>query len=292
MHDIELREEDTPPIARGIGSEFFIRETCETSDGCTLHWHECLEFFYMIKGSATLSIEKNNYSLEAGTVVAINPNELHRTMNFANNTKHLVMKIPRPFLEIQNPDFYRITFLDPLFSNQTSFQNIIVGDMRLSTLFEKILDCTSAKEYGWELAFKGLVFEILSVLFSAHITKTTQTTAERKETGRIKKAIIYINDHFKENIRLDDISAFSGYSSAHMCRMFKETCGVAPIDYLNCVRCENAAKLLFQTRLSVTEISLSTGFSDSNYFARVFKKIKGKSPSEYRKQYKNIQQIE
>jgi len=97
---------------------------------------------------------------------------------------------------------------------------------------------------------------------------------------RIKQ---YIADHSAEDISLERIAARVGLSPFYISKVFKEETGVNYIDFLTACRIERAKALLSDQALSLKEITFEVGYNDPNYFSRVFKKMNGLSPSEYRK---------
>ena len=99
----------------------------------------------------------------------------------------------------------------------------------------------------------------------------------------IHKAKKYINIHFDENINLTNICKYAGVSKNYFCNLFKKETGKNIWDYLTDVRISNAKKLLKSTDLKNYEISLKIGYEDPAYFSKLFKKITGLTPREYRK---------
>ena len=92
----------------------------------------------------------------------------------------------------------------------------------------------------------------------------------------------YIREHYASELSMQDVARAMNYSDAYFCKLFKQCFKVNFSAYLNEFRVEKARELLATTRLSVREVSIACGYSDSNYFARVFKRITGQTPSEYR----------
>lgn len=92
----------------------------------------------------------------------------------------------------------------------------------------------------------------------------------------------FIGEHYTENISLTDVAEAAGISSGYLSTMFTqhEKCGF--VDYLNKVRIERACCYLEQKELKNYEIAYKTGFRDEKYFSKVFKKIMGMTPREYR----------
>lgn len=92
----------------------------------------------------------------------------------------------------------------------------------------------------------------------------------------------YISDNLKENINLKDTAAKFNLSPYYFSRTFKKVFGCNFSEYLNLVRIDEAKKLLKDNSLSVKEICYMVGYSDPNYFSKVFKKYEGVTPTEYR----------
>ena len=92
----------------------------------------------------------------------------------------------------------------------------------------------------------------------------------------------YIRDNYATELSMQDVARVMNYSDAYFCKLFKQCFKVNFSAYLNEFRIAKAKELLQNTRLNVREISLACGYSDANYFARVFKRITGVTPTEYR----------
>jgi len=99
----------------------------------------------------------------------------------------------------------------------------------------------------------------------------------------IQSAIIYINENMMNDIALDDVSEYVYLSPAYFSRLFKKEMGINFKDYLNKVKIEESKKFLTNLKLSMTEIAHSVGFADQSYYAKVFKKVEGISPGQYKK---------
>ena len=101
--------------------------------------------------------------------------------------------------------------------------------------------------------------------------------------GQIREDIeSYIREHYSSELSMQDVARAMNYSEAYFCKLFKQCFRVNFSAYLNEYRVSRARELLQSTRLSVREVSRECGYSDANYFARVFKRIVGVTPSEYR----------
>ena len=102
----------------------------------------------------------------------------------------------------------------------------------------------------------------------------------------IRRALDYLNNHITENIRLDSLAEAAGYSLSYFKAKFKETIGITPAEYVTMQKIELAKRQLVETSDSITELAYSLGYSSSNYFCSVFKKLMGCSPQNYRLRYR------
>ena len=104
-----------------------------------------------------------------------------------------------------------------------------------------------------------------------------------RRMGQIRENIErYIREHYNTEISMQSVARAMNYSDAYFCKLFKQCFKVNFSAWLNEYRIDRAREMLQNTRLSVREVSTACGYSDANYFARVFKRITGKTPSEYR----------
>lgn len=110
----------------------------------------------------------------------------------------------------------------------------------------------------------------------------------REEDEDMRTAIIraeisrFIDAHYGEDISMQDAAAALRYSDAYFCKLFKQCFKVNFSVYLNEYRVNKARQLILDPRLSLKDIGAAVGYSDANYFTRVFKRLTGQIPSEYR----------
>lgn len=104
-----------------------------------------------------------------------------------------------------------------------------------------------------------------------------------RRMGQIRENIErYIREYYCTEISMQSVARAMNYSDAYFCKLFKQCFKVNFSAWLNEYRIDRAREMLQNTRLSVREVSTACGYSDANYFARVFKRVTGKTPSEYR----------
>ena len=92
----------------------------------------------------------------------------------------------------------------------------------------------------------------------------------------------FIEKHYKEDISLQDLAGSMNYSDAYFCKIFKQCFNKSFLVYLTEYRVEKAKKLLADVSINIKDVSTEVGYRDSNYFARVFKRNAGVTPTEYR----------
>lgn len=127
----------------------------------------------------------------------------------------------------------------------------------------------------------------LLAIFGQHISMVSnQILVQRAsaEPPSIKRAKQYIQDHQAEDLSLGMVAKAVNMSTFYFCKMFKRTTGLNFTDYVSRTRVEKARNLLLNRNLRITEIAYEIGFQSLTHFNRVFKKVTGQSPTEYRRQ--------
>ena len=129
-----------------------------------------------------------------------------------------------------------------------------------------------------EIEMSGNLYKCLSA-----IIKESNFVAgkHRRSTDYIGISIKYIEHNYSLPISVNDIASSTGVSRSHLYRLFMQELNITPNEYLIQYRISNACKLLRESNINISEAAYSSGFSDPLYFSRVFKKIKGLTPTEY-----------
>ena len=111
---------------------------------------------------------------------------------------------------------------------------------------------------------------------------------EMEEDGNIRLSKVaelisqYIRENYMYDISMQELARTMNYSEPYFCKLFKQCFNKNFTSYLTEYRVEEAKKMLEQPTVNVKEIGKAVGYGDSNYFAKVFKRITGQSPTEYR----------
>lgn len=126
--------------------------------------------------------------------------------------------------------------------------------------------------------------KLLSI-FAQHLSMlSNQVMVQRAnaEPPFVTKAKAFIQEHLAEELALGQVAKVAGMSSYYFCKMFRKATGVNFTDYLSRVRIERARDLLLNPNLRISEIAFDVGFQSLTHFNRVFRRVLGQSPTEYR----------
>lgn len=104
-----------------------------------------------------------------------------------------------------------------------------------------------------------------------------------KKERYLENAIQYMNDCINDSLQLSDLAKYIGLSKQHLIYLFNKETGHPPVDFFLRHKMQKASQILMLTDLTIKEISLTLGIHDPYYFSRLFKKMMGTSPAEYRK---------
>jgi AraC family transcriptional regulator len=132
--------------------------------------------------------------------------------------------------------------------------------------------------------------ESLTLALASHLFKASASpgSAERNPRGRLalnrlKRVIEYINDRLEADLRVRELAQLCSMSCAHFARMFKESMGIAPHQYVISRRIERARELLARSELPLVEIALRSGFAAQSGFTTTFRRAIGMTPYAFRR---------
>ena len=125
----------------------------------------------------------------------------------------------------------------------------------------------------------GLISEAIVNIKELSLENNVNENLQESQKSAIKK---YIKENYKRNISAGDVAGILGYSDVYFSKIFKQLFDDTFINYLTKVRIDKAKVLLKDVSFNIKEVGASVGYTDSNYFTKVFKRSVGMSPSEYR----------
>lgn len=238
------------------------------------HTHNCSELFYVIEGQGQFLIENKTYPVSINDLIIVNPNVLHTEVSLnASPLKYIVLGVEGLELTASSQD------------ENTNFCILNLKNVKDTILhhLQNMLSEIETKKPGYDIVCQDLM-EILIVLIGRQTNFSTMLTPINKKTNRLCGSTKrYIDSHYQESISLDQLAELNHVSKFHLSHAFTEEYGISPINYLISKRISEAEHLLLTTDFSLSLISNTTGFSSPSYFAQIFKKQKGMSPTEFRK---------
>ena len=150
-----------------------------------------------------------------------------------------------------------------------------------AAILTDIYTLASSSDYIRDMRINGKLNDLLTLLMESSWHREAHTNAPKKmEISRVKS---FLDEHYEEKLSLESMASHFFIDKHYLARLFKEQYGVTLVTYLQQVRITHAKRMLRFTDKSIEEIGLECGIGELNYFSRVFKKLEGVSPSEFRR---------
>lgn len=240
-----------------------IKDICGPVD---IHWHEFYEIELILDGTGIYNVDGIDYKIEKGSLFFMSPSSFHH-INFTENTKLINFMFT---LESCDMDF-----LCGIFDSAPHI-SINLFDFDMDFIHTLAKDTAKINSVKYQSAVLNCVLGKIQSLYAAYTTPTPI------KDFKMQHAILYIQNHFKENITLRQVAETANYSPNYFGNKFKEYTGVTFKEYIMELKFSFAEKLLKKTNLSVSEICYSCGFNDFSNFMLYFKKRYGTTPKQYR----------
>lgn len=250
------------------------------------HSHPFSELFYVVNGVGTFVAEDSEFPVGKNDMVIINPQVQHTERSLPDTPLDYIA------LGIENLSFSfaDIASAQDGLSMQTCSGAVYKYTMQSPNVYAYLnimLEEISTKKENYETVCQNLL-EILLIcmLRNDHlsIVQEDQNLLNR-ECAQIKN---YLDANYAENISLDTLAALTHMNKYYMAHAFTKYAGLSPINYLLRRRIQEAKSLLESTAYSVSQISDMLGFSSQSYFSQAFKRATGKTPVQFRGEYKSV----
>lgn len=253
------------------------------------HFHPNCELVYIQEGFGKRVIGDNVSTFNEGDLVLMGPNLPHIWSNddaFYKGRRHMRSRAVVVY--------FSPVLLDPLLT-QTALAPVsalIRKSMRGLVFYGRTQD-TVARALSVLAAEDGLAqligfFSVLQELAHSRESKYISSnkfvnTFNEKDTDRINGVYQFLMQHFKQDIRLEEVADIAHMAPTAFCRFFKQRTQKTFSHFLNELRIRHASELLNNPDKTISEISYESGFHNLTNFNKFFKQITGLSPSEYRK---------
>lgn len=246
----------------------------------TYRWHglrrgdrEFAIFQYTIAGNGRLSVEGENYDISAGDAMLLHIPQDHLYYYPEDNTKPWEIvyiglngrEILRCWRELEKEN-------GPIARLSEASQSLNVLDSVFATPLETLRHSP--------FRVSGLAYQFMMALSEDLYPATPES---QKGPSFIPTVIDYCLKHINEPLTVDDLAMVAGYSRYHFSRLFSQSQGMPPTAFLNDLRLKHAMRLLQTEPLSIKEIAERCGFEDVSYFCKIFRRVYGTSPGQFRK---------
>jgi len=247
-----------------------------------MHCHEFTELVIVYDGKGLHAIGDNPPAeLMRGNIFVIPKGVYHQYLEDDISLLNIIFDtdlLPMPLLDV-----YAMPYFNMIFKGRATPHDIfkLTGDE-----LKKVILLSGELKIELDEQQPGCQF-MATALFMQIIMYLSRTIGGKVENTRsphigISRTIEHMHKHFIEKISVKKLADAAGMSTRSLLRHFKRINGSSPKEYLIELRINYACELLDTTRLSIDEIAFSTGFNDSSYFSREFRKATGATPSKYR----------
>ncbi|MGL5150554.1 MAG: helix-turn-helix domain-containing protein [Clostridium sp.] len=250
-----------------------------------LHWHECIEIVYVLKGKINITIDADSFELYENEIEIINIDETHRIYSDEHN-EVLIFHIDPYFFEKYYKDIKNIFF----YTNSSNSSSQTGEEYEELRSFLSILLCERVQmQQDYDEEIENTLINLLYHLINNfhYLTYEKEELKENiEQLDRYHRISKYIFNNYNNNITLKEIAKKEFLSPHYLSHEIKYATGYSFTDLINQTRVEESIKLLLSTDMSITEISDEIGFSHPRYFNKHFKTIFGMTPLQYRRKNK------
>ena len=273
---------DTRQTMHGTTFEIFRYKDAYLKE-VALHRHDFYEVYFFLSGNVQYNIESRSYLLTPGDVLLISPMELHQPMFGSEHREYerIVLWIDKRFLEgfnIQGQDL-TACFDTTLPGHTNLLRPEGVARQYLTFLLENLMAEVASEDPYRDMASLSLLAQVLVAL--NRLAK--QSAGEENKSGpdaTVYSVLGYINEHYSDNLTLDDLANKFFISKYHLSREFQRLVGTSVHRYIVQKRLVMAKQMLSEGKPS-SEVYQQCGFGDYSNFYRAFKSEYQISPKEY-----------
>lgn len=253
------------------------------------HWHEEFEAVIVSCGTALVAAGEERHILSAGEGFFVNSGVLHGCWDHEGSGSrfHSLVFDARLVGGAADSVYFR-KYLTPLMENRSLPMVLLKRDeaWREEALehIERVWQLNDTEAPFFELESR----ERLSKLLASIVTNCSGESTKRDERAlrqgeRMKRMLGYIDSNLGEKLSVADIAASASISESECLRCFRDSINTTPIQYLRLHRIQRSAVMLSASEEKISAIAQHCGFDDMSYFTKIFRQIKGCSPSEYRR---------
>ena len=249
-----------------------------------------MEIVEVTRGSVNVQIGTEFIEAKAGDFLYIPPTMVFRAD--ANGEKATVrgMIFDMSIIEENLDNFDSEIFY--MFYVQAKNKNTVFSEghpthKSLSAYMREAYEEYIDKDVCYKLPIRACIYKMITLLLRYYCgSRDEEDRMVYHNVLRMRPVLDFIAEHFTEKIYIEKLSDMISVSPDYFTRMFKDSIGKTPIDYINALRINEAMRLLYETDRPMAEIAEAVGFCNANYFHKIFKQYMDVSPLVYRKSSK------
>lgn len=244
------------------------------------HYHDEIELLVVYEGKLGITVNGENFYASAGEVVYVASGMPHSTFTDESGVIYGLLQFrDGDFIDPKNRKIIKYSMKLHLLSEAPIR---ILKNPAIKEEFDAIIGELAEKQRAFETMIRSSMLRIIALLNREGALSFNEEAYLSSTGQKLLPALAYINENYREDISLTEISAKLGFNESYFCRIFKQAIGATFTEYLNFVRVCKAEKLLTEGSMSILEISSEVGFASVSYFNRIFKKYRNCAPSYYR----------
>ena len=282
--DSKLQEQISHTTDSAPYSVHYTSVPADTDPALYLHWHNEMEFLYLVEGDLLFQIENQSFSLHAKEGIFIPPGLLHSAKNVGNSPISFYALVFSSNFLISSFDTYSYnTYILPVMHNNLQFAIVLQESTPWQRDILDFLHNIFFTENRNELYIRGLALLMWDALFQNHIIEIGVPKSLQTLSVQLAPVFTYIQKHYQQTVTLEELASTVHLSRGQFCRTFKHLTGVTPFHYLLRYRILQSCNALSNTNKKITDIATSHGFNNISYFNRAFIQLMNMTPSQYRK---------
>ena len=246
------------------------------------HTHNsAMEFVYLVRGCITYEVNKASYRLNGGDIFITFPHEVHGTGQVPQERGTLywigidMEGTGQGFLGCR--DIQMTHFL-------TALRNIknrhFRGEPVLQNIFDRFIEAMLST-----LLYNRIIARSALIEFLAQILRFENRTGVANISSPILHCVAFIEKHIEEQLQLVQLAAVAHLSLPCFKQRFRKEMGIAPYDFILRRKIDRAKELLNEPARNITDVAFQLGFSSSQHFATIFKKITSQTPTQFKKNH-------
>lgn len=251
-----------------IGVRFY-ESIAKLAEYVPFHWHSSLEVVCVMEGKVTFNIGGNEKTIGPNEFMAVSSGQIHDVSSEPNRA--FVLQIPLPVMEKLGIDPKAFDFSAEKKRDPKVYDEIV-------SLFPKLNQALEKKGYSRLFDAEILLMQILKRL----MLRFTTPSAVRHADAPLREIIIYINQHYREKLTIEQLASLEGYNANYFSRLFHKLTGMTVLGYIYQIRLSHFYTALIQTDEDINILMDTYGLKNQRTSRELFKKRYGLLPQELR----------